>query len=90
LASYTYTFCFPAFVSIGLVWLLGDVFNVLNDVLTAYIEDGACKLYVFNTLTAMQASGTIGFCLNYFIPIFILIYCYSMMAYSLRSKVSEK
>ena len=79
---------FPAFVAIALAWFLATSFNLLNAVLTAYIQDGVCKLYVFNSVNAMKAAGIFGVALNYFIPIFILIYCYSMMAYSLRNKVS--
>ena len=70
-------------------WTFAVVYDVGGTIPVAYSMDGVCKLYMYETKSAMRGVGIMGACINYFIPITILVYCYSRMAYSLRSKVSS-
>ncbi len=80
---------FKAGVILALVWIVGPLFNVAYDVATSRVENGRCRmLEIWPSRSAHQAAGVIAFVLQYFIPIGILAFCYSHMAYSLQRRIT--
>ena len=77
-----------ALIGVGCIWALGIIYDIMTSTLTAKIEDGQCKKFLYPDPVTQQAVGVFSICLNYFIPIIILIYCYSRMAWSLHLKIS--
>ncbi len=78
-----------AIIAIVAVWVIGLIWDIAGSVSTAKIEDGQCKQFLYPNAQVQQAVGLLGIFIVYFIPIFILIFCYSRMAYTLTKNMKK-
>ncbi len=77
-----------ALIGVACIWVLGIVYDIMTSTLTAKIEGGQCKQFLYPDIVTQKAVGVFSICLNYFIPIIILIYCYSRMAWTLHLRIT--
>lgn len=67
------------------VWSIGMIFNALMKIITSDVVEGRCRvLYNWSSPQARQGFGIFTIVLEYFVPLLILIFCYSHMIYLLR------
>ncbi len=71
------------------VWAFGILFNIAFTIPTTKIIDGVCwAAIVYPNQTAAKATGTIIFIIQFLVPVLIMIFCYTKIVLSLRSRVS--
>ena len=80
---------YVALLMVAAAWLIATIYNVAGNMPIVYTAHGTCYMMVYESKAAKQAKGMIGVSLVYFIPIFTLVYCYSRMAYALRTTVNN-
>ena len=63
-----------------IVWFIGPMFQISYVVTTTAIKDGICYTQLpWDNPTAQRAHGLVTLVLEFFIPFFIMIYCYTRM-----------
>ena len=70
-------------------WFIAIFYNLAGTMPTVYTANGLCNMMKYKSKAAMKTKEILGVSLVYFIPIFILIYGYSRMAFALQTKVSH-
>ncbi|ELU06600.1 hypothetical protein CAPTEDRAFT_96648 [Capitella teleta] len=66
-------------------WTLGMTFNALMKIITSGVVNGRCRvLYHWSSPEARQGFGILTIVIEYFLPLVILIFCYSHMIYILK------
>ena len=76
-------------ITIVLAWVIGLGYNISFMVPTAgLVEDGGCTVFsVYPSIEWQRFNGIFTIFLQFFVPLVILIFCYSRMALVLRSRV---
>lgn len=79
-------------ISIALAWVTGVGYNAAYMIPTArLVNGGSCTVYsVYPSVTVQRFNGVLTICVQFFIPLVVLIYCYTRMALVLRSRVQPK
>ncbi len=76
------------YISLGLPWFIGIVWNTAYMLPTAKIEDGQCGVYAYwPSPTFRSVFGVIIVLIQFFIPIMTLVFCYGRIALVLSSRI---
>ena len=75
------------FISMILVWIIGFGYNFLLTGLTSGTSSGQCELMTnWPNEFARKATGVLTFVLEYFVPLLVMVFCYSKIACTLKTK----
>ena len=78
------------FVAMILVWIIGFGYNFLLTGLTSGVTSGSCDLMTnWPSEFARKTTGVLTFFLEYFLPLLVLIFCYSRIAWILKAKANR-
>ena len=75
------------FTAMVLVWIIGFAYNFLLTGLTSGTTSGSCDLMTnWPSEFARKTTGVLTFVLEYFVPLLVMIFCYSRIAWILKTK----
>ena len=78
------------FTLMVLVWIIGFAYNFLLTGLTSGTTSGSCDLMTnWPNDFARKATGVLTFVLQYFVPLLVMIFCYSSIAWILKTKAMK-
>ena len=78
------------FTLMVLVWIIGFAYNFLLTGLTSGTTSGSCDLMTnWPNDFARKATGVLTFVLEYFVPLLVMIFCYSRIAWILKTKAMK-
>ena len=76
---------------LSVVWLIGPVFYSMYSIPTSRVQDGICQLLAFWPNNSIQVmAGLIGLIMQYFLPVTVLIFCYSHGAWRLSQRIRRR
>ena len=78
------------FTAMVLVWIIGFAYNFLLTGLTSGTTHGSCDLMTdWPSECARKATGVLTFVLQYFVPLLVMIFCYSRITWILKTKATK-
>lgn len=75
------------YIIIVAVWIIGPLYSALYMIPTSKVVDGVCRPFSdYPSAAAQKTAGIINVIFVYIIPLIVIIYVYSRMAFALRSR----
>ncbi len=76
------------YVVLSLSWIIGLGRSFIYGISTSGVHDGTCKTWIiFPNSAVATLNGVLDFLFAFAIPVIIMFYCYTRMAFTLRSKI---
>jgi len=72
------------------IWIVIPTFEILTGCLTTDIINGVCVPFgVYSSIAMAKANSSVIIFVAYFLPLSLMIFCYSRIVYTLRTKVTR-
>ena len=73
-----------------IIWVICPAFDVLLSCFTSDIIDGVCvPLAIYSSVAAEKTVAASVIFVGYFLPLALMIFCYSRVVYAIRTKVTS-